>query len=99
MRREPTRAAWMALQRVTLSDVQRGDFGPNLDVLAVNEALEELAKLDERQARIAELRLFAGLTNKEAAEVTGTPLRTLELDWKMAKGWLASRLRRGETAG
>ena len=50
--------------------MQRGDFGPNLDVLAVNEALEELARLDERQARIAELRFFAGLTNKEIAQLS-----------------------------
>lgn len=78
--------------RVTLADVPGESFGPDLDVLAVNEALDELSALDERQARIAELRLFAGLAHREIAEVVGMSLRSVELDWKMAKDWLAQRL-------
>ncbi|MHC4940081.1 MAG: sigma-70 family RNA polymerase sigma factor [Planctomycetota bacterium] len=66
--------------------------GQELDILALHEALEELARLDERQAKIAELRFFGGLANKEVAEALGVSLRTVELDWSMAKGWLASRL-------
>ena len=79
-------------RRVTLGDAEAGDEPRVLDVLAVNEALEELAALDERQARMAELRFFAGLTNAEIAEVLGVSLRTVELDWTMAKRWLAGRL-------
>jgi RNA polymerase sigma-70 factor (ECF subfamily) len=66
--------------------------GRELDILALHEALEDLAKLDARQASIAELRFFGGLSNKEVAEALGVSLRTIELDWSMAKGWLASRL-------
>ena len=77
---------------MTLSDAPQEGFGRELDVLAVHEALEELARLDERQARIAELRFFAGLTTKEAGEALGIAPRTVELEWKMAKDWLARRL-------
>jgi RNA polymerase sigma-70 factor (ECF subfamily) len=77
--------------RVTLSDAARAS-GPDVEVLAVHEALEELARLDARQARIAELRFFAGLNTREVAEVVGVAPRTVELDWKMAKDWLAQRL-------
>jgi len=80
-----------AAGRVTLSDAVR-EGGPDLDVLAIHEALEELARLDARQARIAELRFFAGLNTQEVAEVVGVAPRTVELDWKMAKDWLAQRL-------
>ena len=77
-------------KRVTMSDAPI--TGNDVDVLAVHEALEELAKLDPRQAQLAELRFFAGLNNKEIAEVLGVSLRTVELDWKMAKNQLAQKL-------
>jgi RNA polymerase sigma factor (TIGR02999 family) len=78
--------------RVTLADAAAQDVASELDLLAVHEALDELAALDERQARIAELRFFAGLNHPEIAEVLGRSLRSVELDWKMAKDWLAQRL-------
>ncbi|MHC4958241.1 MAG: ECF-type sigma factor [Planctomycetota bacterium] len=78
-------------ERLTFCDAA-AVFAPELDVLAVNEALDELKELDERQASIAELRFFAGLNNPEIAEALGVSLRTVELDWKMAKDWLATRL-------
>ena len=77
-------------QRVTLADAPLPE--PDLDVLAVHDALEELAQLDPRQAQLAELRFFAGLNNKEIAEALSLGLRTVELDWKMAKDFLAQRL-------
>lgn len=82
-------------ERVTLSGVVVPE-GDGADVLAVDEALRELAELSPRQARLAELRFFGGLTNREAAEALGVALRTVELDWKMAKAWLAERLAAGE---
>jgi RNA polymerase sigma-70 factor (ECF subfamily) len=81
------------VRSLTISDaVEARGGGRELDILALNEALEALADLDARQAKIAELRFFGGLTNKEVAESLGVSLRTVELDWSMAKGWLAGRL-------
>ncbi len=57
-------------------------------VLAVDEALTELAKLDERQASIVEMRFFAGMTVAEVAEQLKVSKRTIEADWTMAKAWL-----------
>lgn len=77
--------------RVTLSDAVTPGGG-EADLVAVHEALERLRELDERQGKIAELRFFGGLENKEIAEALGVSLRTVELDWKMAKETLAGLL-------
>jgi RNA polymerase sigma factor (TIGR02999 family) len=77
--------------RVTLSDAV-APGGREADLVAVHEALERLRGLDERQSRIAELRFFAGLDNQEIAEALGVSLRTVELDWRMAKETLARDL-------
>jgi RNA polymerase sigma factor (TIGR02999 family) len=68
---------------------------PDLDLLALDEALEELARLHERQARIVELRFFGGLSLKEVAEYLGLSSRTIDGDWYMARAWLRSKLREG----
>jgi RNA polymerase sigma factor (TIGR02999 family) len=78
--------------RVTLSDAASPGSDRQIDVLTVEEALTELAALDEEQARIAELKFFGGLTNQEVAAVIGRSLRTVESEWRMAKTWLASHL-------
>jgi RNA polymerase sigma factor (TIGR02999 family) len=65
---------------------------PVPDVLDVHRALEELAQIDERQARLVELRYFGGLTMVEAAQVLGVSLATLERDWTAARLWLRRRL-------
>ena len=78
-------------QRVTLSGVVVGREKES-EVLAVDEALTELAAISPRPAKIAELKFFGGLTNREAAEALEVSLRTVELDWRMAKVWLAERL-------
>lgn len=84
-------------QRVTLAGVLRNDRDP-AEILTVDEVLRDLAALNERQARIAELRFFGGLSNPEIAAALEVSLRTVELDWKMAKGWLATRLASTEEA-
>lgn len=83
----------LAGHRVTLTGLEGAGFEAQLDVLAAHEALEDLGRLDPRQARVAELRIFGGLTNQETATVVGVSLRTIEMEWKMAKIWLADRLR------
>ncbi len=63
-----------------------------LDALELDEALEKMRKLDERQCRIVELRLFGGLSNEESATALGVSLRTVERDWKMGRAWLRREL-------
>jgi len=63
-----------------------------IDVLALDEAINDLAALSETQSKIVVLRVFGGMTNPEAAEALGMKLRTLEGDWSMAKQWLRARL-------
>jgi len=65
------------------------------EILAVNEALDRLAKLDARQARVVELRYFAGLSVEETAEALGVGMRTVKLDWALAKGWMRTQLSGG----
>src|SRR5262245_57581844 len=79
-------------RRVTLSDVPFGAEGGGADVLDVEQALAALDAVDPDQARIVELRFFGGLSNPQIAEVVGRPLRTVELEWRLAKEWLAARL-------
>jgi RNA polymerase sigma factor (TIGR02999 family) len=63
-----------------------------VDVLDLDVALEELAALDERQARVVELRFFGGLEAQEVAEVLEVSLSTVERDWRAARAWLYQRL-------
>jgi len=65
------------------------------EILAVDEALNRLARLDSHQARIAELRYFGGLSVDETAEALGVSARTVKRDWAIAKGWLHAELSGG----
>ena len=62
-------------------------------VLALDEALARLAHLDERQARVVELRWFAGFTAEETGEALGISAPTVQRDWRQARAWLALQLR------
>lgn len=63
-----------------------------MDVLAVDEALDRLAKEDSRAARVVELQFFGGLKLPAIAQLMKIPLRTVELDWRFAKAWLHTEL-------
>jgi RNA polymerase sigma factor (TIGR02999 family) len=65
------------------------------EILAVDEVLCRLAELDPRQARVAELRYFGGLSVEETAEAMGIATRTVKLDWAMAKAWMRAQLSGG----
>jgi RNA polymerase sigma-70 factor (ECF subfamily) len=79
--------------RVTLdAEVPAAGAADGLDLVALDEALTELAALDERQARVVELRFLAGLSVEETAGALGVSERTVFLDWKMARHWLEQRL-------
>lgn len=81
-------------ERVTLSGASVEEGG-EVDTLDLHEALDELARVQERAARVVELRWFGGLTIEEAAEVLDVSHTTVEKDWVLARGWLRSRLEGG----
>ena len=66
---------------------------PAADVLAIDEALAQLEALDQDQARIVELRFFAGLTVEETAHVLKRSPRTVKREWRLARAWLYRALR------
>lgn len=76
------------LQRVTLDSSFDAEERREVDLLALDEALESLSKLDPRQSRIVELRFFVGLTLEETAEVIGVAPITVRREWNLAKAWL-----------
>ena len=78
--------------QVTLSEGLVAAEDRTVEVLALHEALEKLAKLDERQARVVELNFFGGLTFAEIGYVLDTSERTVKRDCQMAKAWLKLEL-------
>jgi RNA polymerase sigma factor (TIGR02999 family) len=78
--------------RISLDDATVTVKGQDLDVVALDEALTRLAKIDEQQSRVVELRFFSGLTVEETAEVMGISPATVKRDWSMAKAWLHREL-------
>ena len=82
-------------ERVTLAgDEVATDAHKEIDVLALDEALERLAEFDPQQERIVELRYFGGLTIEETAEVVGISAATVVREWTIAKAWLRADLSR-----
>jgi len=64
----------------------------SIDLIALDEALDNLAKFDARQAKVVELRYFSGLSIDETAEVLGVSNATVRLDWNLAKAWLRKEI-------
>lgn len=79
-------------ERITLDEAFPVGNGQTIDLIDLNDALEALAALNERQARLGELRFFGGLEVAEAAEVLGIGLTTAKRDWTVARAWLTRRL-------
>jgi len=82
--------------RVTLDEEALGMPAREIEVLALDEALESLSNLDSRKGKLVELHCFGGLTIDESAEVLGISPETAKRDWKLAKAWLRVHLS-GET--
>jgi RNA polymerase sigma factor (sigma-70 family) len=70
-----------------------------IDLLALDDALESLAKLDGRQSRMVELRFFAGLSIEETSEVMGVSAPTVKREWASARAWLFREISRGSVDG
>jgi RNA polymerase sigma-70 factor (ECF subfamily) len=80
-------ALHVSLDEVLLAAQTRG-----IEVLALDEALHALARIDARKSRVVELRYFGGLSIEEAAEVLGVSVDTVKRDFRMARAWLITEL-------
>jgi len=78
--------------RVPLEEKLLGSRGRGIEVLALDDALSALSRIDGRKSRVVELRFFGGLTVEETAEVLDISPETVMRDWKMAKTWLFREL-------
>jgi len=76
------------LQQVSLEDAAMMSQQRAAELVALDEALDELAKLDPRKSRVVELRYFGGLSLEETAEVLEISMMTVRRDWRAAKAWL-----------
>lgn len=81
--------------RVTLDEGLRIAPPPDCELLLLSDALEELARLDPRQAEIVELRYFAGLSESEIAAVKSLSRATITREWQSARAWLYRRITKG----
>ncbi|MGA2005515.1 MAG: sigma-70 family RNA polymerase sigma factor [Terriglobales bacterium] len=75
-------------EAVSLDDALVVSPGRSTDLIALDEALDRLARIDARRSRIVELRFFGGLSEEETAQVLGISARTVKRDWRIAKAWL-----------
>lgn len=83
------------LQQLELSQINIPEFSENpIDILDLDASLIELAELNERQARIVELRFFAGLSVEETAKSMKVSVGTIKNDWRIARAWLRVRMHR-----
>jgi RNA polymerase sigma-70 factor (ECF subfamily) len=94
-RRQAQRYGGDAVQ-VSLANAEGIAYEKTEDLVALDEALNELATFDERQSRIVELRFFGGLSLEETAEALKISPRTVQREWSLAQAWLYRELRRGE---
>ena len=78
--------------RVPLDEALLGMRNRGIDMLALDQALESLSKIDARKSRVVELRYFGGLSVEETAEVLKISPETAKRDWRMAKAWLFAAL-------
>jgi RNA polymerase sigma factor (TIGR02999 family) len=79
--------------RVELRDLHAASLPRDEELLALDEALAQLAQLDARAASIVELRYFGGFSESEAADVLDISVATLKRDWEFARSWLLTRLK------
>jgi RNA polymerase sigma factor (TIGR02999 family) len=80
-------------QRLDIDALQVADESDSENVLALDEALEQLVREEPQAASVVKLRYFAGLTIEETADALGISVRTANRDWAFAKAWLYQRLR------
>ncbi len=79
--------------RAELEEIPDLSSGRDREIVAIDDALKELAEMDPRKARVVELRFFGGLSVEESAEVLKVSPQTVLRDWKLAKAWLMRELK------
>jgi RNA polymerase sigma factor (TIGR02999 family) len=87
-RHKRTRKAGGGRRRLELADIDPAVAGPDVELLALDEALEKLGRQDKRKAELVKLRFFVGLTTEEAALALGISPSTADNDWAYARCWL-----------
>ncbi len=83
---------------VALDEALAAAAAHGVEVLALDEALDRLARIDRRKSRLVELRYFGGLNIEETAAVLGVSIDTVKRDWRLAKAWLLGELTRDQNA-
>jgi len=81
------------VQQVSLEEASAMTYQRAAELVALDEALDGLAKIDPRKSRVVELRYFGGLSLEETADVLGISLMTVRRDWRAAKAWLYKKLK------
>jgi RNA polymerase sigma-70 factor (ECF subfamily) len=89
------------LSRIQLDDVAHLNLGQENDkrLMALNDALDELAKDDPRRAKVVELRYFGGLSVPDTAAVLKVSVETVTRDWRLARGWLLLQIKHANRPG
>ncbi|KAA6459135.1 sigma-70 family RNA polymerase sigma factor [Acidobacteria bacterium AB60] len=80
--------------RIAFDQMVESPSKPDVDLVALDDALEDLAQIDPQQTRVVELRFFSGLTIEDTAQVLGISESTVKRDWNTAKAWLYRELDR-----
>lgn len=83
-------------RQVSIEEAEAMSMERAAELIALEEALDELAQLDQRKSRVVELRYFGGLSLEETAEALDISLMTVRRDWRAAKAWLYRRLKETE---
>jgi RNA polymerase sigma-70 factor, ECF subfamily len=84
---------------LSLDEAPTVGMEPDKNLVALDDALKELATLDSRKSKVVELKFFGGLSIKETAEVLGVSVETVVRDWRLAKIWLLQELNEGNQRG
>jgi RNA polymerase sigma factor (TIGR02999 family) len=95
-RRAAKRGAGVRPVTINPEDSSARSAGPDMDLLALDEALDRLEKLDAQQSRIIELRYFGGLSIEDTSEFLGISPATVKRSWSSARAWLLREMRGGE---
>jgi RNA polymerase sigma factor (TIGR02999 family) len=84
--------------RVPVEHLEALPITGDADLLALNDALNDLYSTDERQAKIVDMKFFGGLSSPEVAEVLGLSRATVDRDWSTARAWLHRELSRAKSS-